>query len=77
MKLSQDEKQKYVDAISKDIFHRPLKQLSWENLNTLYCSVIARCPNELDYPERNQLVSYIKEIRPNYERTKEDYEWMN
>ena len=76
MKLSALEKQNYLNAISHEVFHTPVKNISWENMNTLVCNVIARCPGELNDPERNQLVAYIKEQRQSYLQTK-SYDWKD
>ena len=76
MKLSTLEKQTYLNVISQEIFHKPVKNVSWENMNTLLCNVIARCPGELNDSERNQLIAHIKEQRQTYPTTK-TYDWMD
>ena len=76
MILLKKEKRDYVDAISKEIFRMPLKKITWENLNTLICSVISRCPLELGYEERDEIISFIKSIRKDYPQTK-SYSWSD
>lgn len=76
MKLSTLEKQTYLNAISKEVFLKPVKNISWENINTLLCNILSRCPGELSDSERNQLVAHIKEQRQIYPQTR-TYEWMD
>ena len=76
MKISKQEKHNFIDAISQEVFRKPLKHLKWENLNTLTCSIIARGRGgEIDEPTQHTMVQYILSIRDNYPRIKTHYEW--
>ena len=78
MKISKQEKHDFIDAISQEVFRKPLKDLKWENLNTLTCNVIARrLGGELDESTQQQLIQYVLSVRDNFPRIKTHYEWQD
>jgi hypothetical protein len=78
MKLDISEKQQYIEAVSQEIFHKPLNELKWENINTISCNLITRKRNsELDASTYKQLSTHLLSIRSSFPRNKTTYDWMD
>jgi len=65
MNITKKEVDEYLDAVSKEIFRKPLNQLNIENIQTLKLSLIFRKRNEeLDEETYNIILdTLIKKLR--------------
>ena len=64
MTATQKEIQTYCSTLSKQIFHKPLNQLTQTQLYTLHLSItMSRHYDNLDYSTYTSLTSYLKNKR--------------
>ena len=79
MELNDEQKYQYLNAITEDIFKKPLYKITWEQSHTLSMNVITRNRNtdEFEGNESTQLLDYIKKNQKFLDRKKTHYKWMD